>query len=276
MIDKHKRNSGAGALLIFSVTGLFVWFALATLTPEPRKAAKASKHDASALIPGAAEQTQDEPELSSDGADSTSSPGVVSWNLEPLDVIRYRQARGYYMSGNDIGAKHAYEYMDLESLEELANQEDGLAQLVLAHRLEVSNYQKSVAFYKKAAINGKTAALVNLASSQLVVRAGGGFGFDIADERGQISERYADVLQYYAAAELLGDFVGTELLQQHLQAADFFDDDEALVKVCRKGQVIASHIRRARLAKWGVSEIESHQIESIDIPVPVCQTIGEQ
>lgn len=216
-----------------------------------------------------------------DGSNDFVSPSALQTNtsgtkldpmLEPADIRAFRDARGYYGSGgNDIGAKHPYEYLDDETLQGLADQQDGLAQLVLADRISNSDIETAMPLYLEAAVNGKTAALINAASSQLVVENGKtGFAFELTDEEGLISDEYAEILQYYAAAEALGDFVGSEMLMEHISAANFGDDSENISRICSDGIVLARNIENIRYTRWGERSDDDVAIESLQVPQSIC------
>lgn len=193
-------------------------------------------------------------------------------NQEPVDVIEFREARGYYVSGgNDVGAKHPYEFYDIATLESLASANDGLAQLILADKLYERDSERANSLYLSAAVNGKTAGLVNMASSRLQSRPGKqGFGFQLTDEHGAVTESYVDALQYYAAAELLGDFVGSELLAGHMSSGKLNSDPSNIARICAKGNEIANRIKSRREQQWGAAEQFETPTPSIQVPRGVC------
>lgn len=192
--------------------------------------------------------------------------------LEPPDIARFREQRGYYVSGgNDPAAAHPYESLSNDDLQVLASQGDGLAQLVMADRMANTNLVEAIPTYLEAAANGKTAALINIASGQLVVTNGqSGFGFELTDEDGQVSTRYAEILQYYAAAEILGDFVGSEMLRDHINLSKLSDKVASLERICSLGREIASGIGVIRTSKGLSKELDQVELTSVDTPEPIC------
>jgi hypothetical protein len=193
-------------------------------------------------------------------------------NLEPIDVQAYREQRGYYASGSSsIDEMHPYELYDLDTLAQLAETDDGLAQLVLADKLIATDPDRADSLYMQAAINGRTAALVNMASSHLVLVPGStGYGFPIASETGVITDKFVDVLKYYVAAEDLGDVIATDLLRSHIDESQFGNLPESLIRVCESGLALADQIRKERQLKWGSSQKPNTQIVSFDTPPVVC------
>ena len=204
--------------------------------------------------------------------DAGSAPKSVS--VEPNDVRAFRDARGYYASGStEIGEMHPYELYDLETLEQLANNDDGLAQLVLADRISIDEPYRADKLYLNAAVNGKSAALVNMASSRLVSAPGGtDWGFPLTTSVGELSDEYIDVLKFFVAAEETGDFVASEMLHGHLDAVDSDSgvSRTSLVRLCESGRELADQIIAERVKKWGDSNDVQTPITSQETPGAVC------
>ena len=100
---------------------------------------------------------------------------IQSTNLEPIDIREWRMSHGYYRSdSNDSGSKHPYEYYNIETLEKLAQNGDGLAQIMLGEKLAFSaeHQERSRELYWQAATNGFTAGLSNTATDSMVLKAG--------------------------------------------------------------------------------------------------------
>ena len=194
---------------------------------------------------------------------------------DSIQLAEVRERHGYYASGSgDINSKHPYELYDVETLAQLADQDDGMAQIVLADKLVATDPERADALYWQAAINGKTAALVNVAASHLVLVPGGtGFGFEPETDDGEVSSEYADVLAYYAAAEDLGDPVATELLRAHMDDSQFSDSADSIIRICEEGLAIADKIRAERITKWGNEEPQSSAAPELDSQEAICSNI---
>ncbi len=193
-------------------------------------------------------------------------------DLEPLDVRTFRDVRGYYIEDTGVGgANHPYEHYDLDTLQRLVDQDDGTAQMVLADRINATDPDRADDLYLRSAVNGKTAGLVNLASNRLIVVPGGaGFGFPFATESGEISDDFAEILKFYAAAELLGDFIGTEMLQAHIESSGVGRNPANLKHICDLGLEIADLVKLERKRKWGESSKFDTPVNSVDVPQPLC------
>lgn len=220
---------------------------------EPR----AAEQPASASPRAGSPETQPTPTTSASG-NSLADDGAR--------LAELREEHGYYASGSsDIDSMHPYELYDLATLEELAAQDDGLAQLVLADKLVVTDPERADHLYWQAAVNGKTAALTNLAASHLVLVPGGsGFGFDLTSSDGEVSAEYARVLANYAAAEDLGDPIATEMLKTHVDEAAFRNSAESLIRICEAGLALADEIRAERLRKWGSESPPSGPMNTVE------------
>jgi hypothetical protein len=208
----------------------------------------------------------------SDYAWSDRGPQLDSLSSDPIDIQQLREARGYYSSGSsDINKMHPYELYDMETLEQLAANDDGLAQLVLADKISIDDPVRADRLYLDAAVNGKTAALVNLASSRLVAVPGGtDWGFLPTTSTGEISDEYIDVLKFYVAAEDSGDVVASEILQSHIDALGIEITEMSLGRLCEAGRELADLIRTEQLVKWGESKKAKTPITSYETPGAVC------
>jgi len=199
--------------------------------------------------------------------------GVIT--PEPLDIYEWRMSRGYYANGsNDAGAKHPYEYYDNETLEQQALNDDGLAQLMLGERLRFSTNQKERAeqFYRQAAINGFTAGLINTAADRMAIDLkSGSYDFPTIDEDDEISNEYAERLKYFAAAEYLGDFVGSVSLRMHLDPSGTGGSAASRKRVCQAGFELADQIEAERIRKFGEPTFDVDlEILSFEIPQRFC------
>lgn len=196
----------------------------------------------------------------------TSSAGSL------VQLGEIREQHGYYASGSsDIDSMHPYELYDVETLDKLADQDDGMAQIVLADKLVATDPDRADILYWQAAVNGKTAALVNTAASYLVMVPGGtGYGFDLTSNNGEVSTEYANVLAYYAAAEDLGDPVATELLKTHLDESEFRGSAASIVRICEAGLALADEIRAERVSKWGGETPPSTTANIVETQDAIC------
>ncbi len=205
-------------------------------------------------------------------AQSNADTPIESMSAEPIDVQEFREAHGYYASGSsDISQMHPYELYDLKTLEQLAANDDGLAQLVLADRVFVDDPERADRLYLDAAVNGKTAALVNLASSRLVVVPGGtGWGFPLSTSTGEISQEYVDVLKFYVAAEASGDVLASSMLQDHIDAINPKITNSSLKLLCEAGAEVSDLIKAKQREKWGRLGRVDAPITSYEAPKAVC------
>lgn len=210
----------------------------------------------------------DENSYASDSGESKVDPSFA----EPLDIQQFRAVRGYYASGSsDISQMHPYELYDLETLEQLVANDDGLAQLVLADKIAIDDPKRADELYLAAAVNGKSAALVNLASSRLVAVPGGtDWGFPLTTSSGQISDEYIDVLKFYVAAEATGDVIATEVLTSHIEAMGAEITESDLERLCQAGRELADQIRAEQIKKWGASKEIATPISSQETLAAVC------
>ena len=180
----------------------------------------------------------------------------VSSTMIPLAALTWAADRGHHDSGeNGQIVKRPYEYYDESTLQKMADDGDGLAQLILAERLSFSDPKKADVLYIEAAINGKTAGLTSAAGDRLLIVPGQkGYGFPTADAGGSVSDEYLEVLRFYAAAEYLGDFVGTELLASHLETADLRQSQDSVRRICSSGEELANAIITERNRRWGTAD----------------------
>ena len=262
-----RSNIKTVLALVTAVLGVTVWILF-----WPNDGADIDSPATSLAIEGDAGNASESDVIVDFGAETNDRQEMTADSLEPLDVSAFREDRGYYMSGgNDAGSGHAYQYYDDTTLRGLAEQHDGLAQLVLADRISNEDLGGAVPLYLEATVNGKTAALINLASSQLVVNPGQrGFGFEMKTASGDISTEFAEILKYYAAAEYLGDFVGTTMLVDHLESAGLHEDATSVRTVCSMGQGVARNILSIRESRQIRSANQEIDISSVDIPNPIC------
>ncbi len=197
----------------------------------------------------------------------------VSSTMIPLAALTWAADRGYHSSG-EIGqiTKRPFEYYDESTLQKMADDGDGLAQLILAERLSFSDPKKADALYIEAAINGKTAGLTSAAGDRLLIVPGQkGYGFPVTDAGGNVSDEYLEVLRFYAAAEYLGDFIGTELLASHLETADFGRSPDSVRRICSSGEELANAIVSERNRRWGSADNSAVPIDWAETPDPICQ-----
>lgn len=269
------RNSKSIGFAVLLISGIAIWVLLQENDHSDNLGVDLADDFSEAPRPETGTDTQERE--TRDSTEFAYSAVEKVPTMEPLDVRAFREARGYYGSGgNDIGAKHPYEYMDDEALQALADQQDGLAQLILADRLSNSDIEKAMPMYLEAAVNGKTAALVNMASSRLVRQNNPqGFGFELTNESGRISDEYLEILRYYAAAEMLGDFVGTEMLNDHILVNDLTRYPDNLARICALGLEVKNNIETVRTSRWGDSSVNGDsRIDSLDISSPLCESIS--
>lgn len=207
-------------------------------------------------------------------ADSAPSndPADQSHDSEPINTQNFREAHGYYASGSsDVNEKHPYELYDVQTLEQLADNNDSLAQLVLADQISVEDPERADELYMESAVNGKTAALVNMAASRLLLVPGGtGFGFPLTSNSGRISDSYVEVLKYYVAAENMGDSVAGELLRSHIDALGLVNSTESLQRVCEAGNALIDRIEEKQREKWGSPRHVDPIVLSDEAPTAVC------
>lgn len=197
----------------------------------------------------------------------------MSSSMIPLAALTWATDRGYHSSGeNGQIAKRPYEYYDQSTLEKLADEGDGLAQLILAERLSFSDPKQADVLYIEAAINGKTAGLTSAAGDRLLIVPGQkGYGFPVTDAAGSVSEEYLEVLQFYAAAEYLDDFVATEMLASHLETAKLRNSPESIRRICSSGEEIANAIISERNRRWGSADNSIVPIDWAETPDPICR-----
>lgn len=197
---------------------------------------------------------------------------IAKGDSEPIDIHQYRERHGYYASGSSsIDEMHPYELYDLETLEQLAANGDGLAQLVLGDKVVVMNPDRADSLYWQSVVNGQTAALVNIAASNMVLVPGAtDFGFHFVDGDGEISTDYARILGYYAAVEDLGDFIATDILRSHIEESEFSGSTMSIIRICEAGLELADRIKDERRDKWGEVILEEPLIISFDPPLSVC------
>lgn len=226
-------------------------------------------------IAGSQNQGNEEISIGSD----TPEPGesavfAESAALEPIDIRKWRMSHGYYSSGlNGPGSKHPYEYYDMETLEQLALNDDGLAQLMLGMKLAFSTEHgdRSRQLYWQAAVNGFTASLSFIATDRMVLRHGStSFDFPIKNEDGDISDEFADRLKFLAAAEYLGDFVASHLLRTFLNVFELDASSASRTRICRLGLELSDQIKAERLDKSGGSRWPAEIEVSLDKPKPYC------
>lgn len=199
----------------------------------------------------------------------------ISSTLIPVAALSWAAERGYHSAAqNGPAATRPYDHYDLLTLQKLADDGDGLAQLILAENLSFSDPKKADVFYMEAAINGKTAGLTYAAGDRLLIFSGQkGYGFSLADADGIVSKDYLEVLRFYAAAEYLGDFIGTELLASHLESADLRQLRESVRRICSSGQELAHAIIAERIRRWGSVDTSVLAVEWTETPDPICQQL---
>lgn len=197
----------------------------------------------------------------------------VSSTMIPLSALTWAADRGYHSSSESgLMAKRPYEYYDESTLQKMADDGDGLAQLILAERLSFSDPKKADALYIEAAINGKTAGLISAAGDRLLIVPGQkGFGFPVTGAGGSVSDEYLEVLRFYAAAEYLGDFVGTELLASHLDTGQLTNVSDSVRRICASGQELADAIISERIRRWGTPDKSEAPADWVEIPDPICR-----
>ncbi len=201
---------------------------------------------------------------------------IQSTNLEPIDIREWRMSHGYYRSdSNDSGSKHPYEYYNIETLEKLAQNGDGLAQIMLGEKLAFSaeHQERSRELYWQAAINGFTAGLSNTATDSMVLKAGStSFDFPTNNEEGDISDEFVDRLKYLAAAEYLGDFVASQLLRDYLDSFGLGGSSASRNRICQSGLELSERIQTERFKKSGGSISPADSVVSLQMPEPYCST----
>lgn len=193
--------------------------------------------------------------------------------VDPLALYEWGIAHGYYLTDlNDDGAQHPYVGYDIQTLSALAENGDGLAKLILADRISHREPNRADVLYLEAAALGKTAALTNLAASHLLILPGSdGFGIPFTDESGNVSEQYAEVLRYYAAAEMMGDFVASELLRGALEVHRLLDSEASINIVCQMGKAIREALLHERDTKWGEVSLPPTSLDMKSKYTPICQ-----
>lgn len=217
----------------------------------------------------------EEIDIGSDTPESGESDVITDpATLEAIDVREWRMSHGYYLSGsNDPGAKHPYEYYDIETLEQLALNDDGLAQLMLGEKLAVSPEHKDRArqLYWQAAVNGFTVSLTLTAMDSMVRKLGStSFDFPIKNEAGDISDEFADRLKFLAAAEYLGDFAALQTLRDYLEWFELGDSSASRTRICRLGLELSNQIKAERIDKSGGSRWPADIEVSFEKPKPYC------
>ena len=122
----------APVIALSGVLGIaLVWLVVSRNNGETVKHSGLDGHAPSEIeVTGLQNPDNEEINIGTDAPESGESAVIAKpVTLEPVDVRQWRMSHGYYGSGsNDPGAKHPYEYYDLETLEQLALNDDGLAQ----------------------------------------------------------------------------------------------------------------------------------------------------
>ncbi len=236
-------------LVALGIVGSFVYWATSSQfdrAPDSTASPKDTKG-----VDGGIEAADSRTINQGDLAIQTSADARIDQSSESLELFGWRMSRGYYKSGsNDSQAKHAYEYYDEDTLRKLANADDGLAQLILAERLAFTRDKKEEAhdLNWRAAVNGYTAGLTNIAGDGLVIRRGDQpYGFDVVGENGVISDEFADQLKYLSAAEYLGDFVASAMLRAHMEPSKFRNFGDSRARVCDMGSKLADQVLKERV-----------------------------
>ncbi len=265
---------------VIALTGLLgvvlVWSVVSRNNGEAFKKSGLNAHTPSEIgVAGLQKPANEEINIGSHALESGESAVIAdSTTLKPIDVREWRMSHGYYLSGsNDPGAKHPYEYYDLETLEKLALNDDGLAQLMLGEKLAFSTEHKdrSRQLYWQAAVNGFTVSLALTAMDNMVLRHGStSFDFPIKNEAGDISDEFADRLKFLAAAEYLGDFVASQTLRDYLEWFELGDSSASRTRICRLGLELSNQIKAERIDKSGGSRWPADIEVSLEKPKPIC------
>ncbi|MEE8118195.1 MAG: hypothetical protein V3T39_01425 [Gammaproteobacteria bacterium] len=265
---------------VIALTGLLgialVWLVVSRNNGEAVKHSGLGAHTPSEIgVAGGQKEGNEEINIGRDTPESGESAVFAeSAALEPIDIRKWRMSHGYYSSGlNDPGSKHPYEYYDIETLEQLALNDDGLAQLMLGMKLSFSTEHGDRArqLYWQAAVNGFTASLSFSATDRMLLRHGStSFDFPIKNEDGDISDEFADRLKFLAAAEYLGDFVASQLLRAFLNSFELGDSGTSRTRICRLGLELANQIRTERIDKSGGSRWPADIEVSLEKPKPIC------
>lgn len=279
-VQQNKRDTTMRKSPIIVITGLLgIALVVLVVSRNNNQFVKQSGLDTPTLseIEFAGSQNQGNEEISI-GSD-TPEPGesaVIAEPaaLEPIDIRKWRMSHGYYGGGsNDPGSKHPYEYYDIETLEQLALNDDGLAQLMLGQKLAFSTEHKdrSRQLYWQAAVNGFTVSLTLTAMDSMVRKLGStSFDFPIKNEAGGISDEFADRLKFLAAAEYLGDFVASQTLRDYLELFELGDSSASRTRICRLGLELSDQIKVERINKSGGSQWPADIEVSLDKPKPYC------
>ncbi len=266
-------------IVLSGVLGIaLVWLVVSRNNGETVKHSGLDGHAASEIeVTGLQNPDNEEINIGTDTPESGESAVIAKpVTLEPVDVRQWRMSHGYYGSGsNDPGSKHPYEYYDIETLEQLALNDDGLAQLMMGMKLAFSTEHGDRArqFYWQAAVNGFTAGLAFTATDRMVLRLRHGsasFDFPIKNEEGDISDELADRLRFLAAAEYLGDFIASHMLRTFLDSFELGDSGASRTRICRLGLELANQIRTERIDKSGGSRWPADTAVSLEKPKPIC------
>ncbi|MCH7893564.1 MAG: hypothetical protein IH907_03515 [Proteobacteria bacterium] len=269
----------APVIALSGVLGIaLVWLVVSRNNGETVKHSGLDGHAPSDIeVTGLQNPDNEEINIGTDTPESGESAVIAKpVTLEPVDVRQWRMSHGYYGSGsNDPGSKHPYEYYDTETLEQLALNDDGLAQLMMGMKLAFSTEHGDRArqFYWQAAVNGFTAGLAFTATDRMLLRLGHGstsFDFPIKNEEGDISDELADRLKFLAAAEYLGDFVASQMLRAFLDSFELGDSGASRTRICRLGLELANQIKAERIDKSGGLRWPADIEVSLEKPKPIC------
>ena len=265
---------------VIALTGLLgvvlVWSVVSRNNGEAFKKSGLNAHTASEIgVAGLQKPANEEINIGSDALESGESTVIAEpATLEPIDLRKWQMSHGYYGSGlNDPGSKHPYEYYDLETLEQLALNDDGLAQLILGEKLAFSteHEDRSRQLYWQAAVNGFTAGLAFTATDSMLLRPGStSVDFPTKNEDGEISDELTNRLKFLAAAEYLGDFIASHMLRTYSNVFELDDSGASRTRVCRLGLELSNQIKAERLDKSGGSRWPAEIEVSLEKPKPYC------
>ena len=266
--------------LVIALSGVLgialVWLVVSRNNGETVKHSGLSAYAPSDIgVAGGQKEGNEEINIRRDTPESGESAVITQpATLEPIDIRKWRMSHGYYSSGlNDPGSKHPYEYYDIETLEQLALNDDGLAQLMLGMKLSFSTEHGDRArqLYWQAAVNGFTASLLFSATDRMLLRHGStSFDFPIKNEDGDISDELTDRLKFLAAAEYLGDFIASGTLRGFLDSFELDDSSASRTRICRLGLELANQIKAERIDKSGGSTWPADIEVSLEKPKPYC------
>jgi hypothetical protein len=169
---------------------------------------------------------------------------------EMLDLIEWNQSRGYFAKNNP------YNDYELETLGELSNQGDALAELTLGKRLvSMGNIKDGGILLLNASIAGYTSSLSDLSSIELSKYLK---GKDKSDSEMSLIMAYA----YVKVAEIRGDVNSKTLLESLNSNSIYKLTDKQLISVEEHTEETYQYLQNARQQK-GLSKFDNSRPKAL-------------